>query len=69
MGAGVIDIDYRGSMKIIIMNHSTQNHLHIEPGDKIGQFVLTRFETSKIVEVFQFESTERGGKGFRSSGK
>ena len=69
MGTGIIDIDYRGNMKIVIINHSAQNHLHIELGDKIGQFILTRFETPEIVEVFQIEPTERGEKGFRSSGK
>ena len=68
VGAGVVDIDYRGNLKIVIMNHSMQNHLHIEPGDKIGQFILTRFDTPKIEEVFHIEPIERDKKGFGSSG-
>ena len=50
------------------MNHSKENHLHIKPGDKIGQFVLTRYETPEVVEVSDLDSTERGDKGFCSSG-
>ena len=65
VGAGIVDIDYRGN--VIIMNHSKENHLHIEPGDKIGQFVLTRYETPEVVEVSHLDSTERGDKGFGSS--
>ena len=68
VGAGVVDIDYRGNVQIVIMNHSRENHLHNELGDKIGQFVLTRYETSKVVEVTHINSTARGDKGFGSSG-
>ena len=68
VGAGVVDADYRGNIKIVIMNHSRENHLHIEPGDKIGQFVLTRYETLKVVEVTHIDSTARGDKRFGSSG-
>ena len=68
VGAGVVDIDYRGNLKIVIMNHSMQNHLHIEPGDEIGQFILNRFDIPEIEEVFHIEHTERGKKGFGSSG-
>ena len=49
VGAGIVDIDYRVNVKIVIMNHSKENHLHIEPGDKIVQFVLTRYETPEVV--------------------
>ena len=68
VGAGIVDIVYRGNVKIVIMNHSRENHLNIEPGDKIGHFVLTRYETTKFVEVTHIDSTVRGGKGFGSSG-
>ena len=49
IGAGVVDIDYRVNVKIVIMNHSKENHLHIELGDKIVQFVLTRYETPEVL--------------------
>ena len=51
IGAGVVDLDYRGNVKVVIMNHSTDNHLHIEPGGRIAQFILTRLETPEVVEV------------------
>ena len=51
IGAGVVDLDYRGNVKVVIMNHSTDNHLHIEPGDWIAQFILMRFETPEFEEV------------------
>ena len=69
VGAGVTDIDYRGNLQVLIINHSTKEHLHIEPGDKIGQFILTKFDAPENVEVFSFDATERGDKGFGSSGK
>ena len=68
VGAGVVDIDYRRNVKIVIMNYSKENHLHIEPGDKIGQFVLTVYKTPEIVEVSHLDSTEKGYKGFGRSG-
>ena len=67
VGAGVADIDYIGNDKIVIINHSRENHLHIEQSDKIGQFVLTRYETPKVVELTHTDSTARGDKDFGSS--
>ena len=69
VGAGVVDIDYRRHLQVLIINHITKEHLHIEPGDKIAQFILTRFDAPEIVEVFSLDATERGDKGFGSSGK
>ena len=39
---GVIDRDYRGNVKVVIMKHSTNSHLNIERGDRIAQFILTK---------------------------
>ena len=64
IGAGVEHLDYRGNVKVVIMNHSTDNHLHIEPGDRIAQFILTRFETLEVAEVIDVDATSRGDKGF-----
>ena len=52
VGASVIDIDYRGNLKVLIMNHSSQEHLHIEPGDKTALFILTKIDAPEIMEVF-----------------
>ena len=51
VGVGVVDIDYRENIKIVIMNRSKENHLHIEPGGKIGQFFLARYKAPQILEV------------------
>ena len=69
VGAGVTDINYWGNLQVLIINHSTKEHLHIEPGDKIAQFILTKFDAPKIVGVFSLDATERGNKDFVSSGK
>ena len=69
VGADVIDIDCRGNLQVLTINHSTKEHLHTEPGDKFAQFILTKFDAPEIVEVFSLDGTERGDKGFGSSGK
>ena len=51
VGAVVIDIDYRGTLKVVIMNQSTVTHLHIELGDRIAQFIMMRFKTPELVKV------------------
>ena len=69
VGPGVTDINYWGNLQVLIINHSTKEHLHIELGDKIAQFILTKFDAPKIVEVFLLDATTRGDKDFGSSGK
>ena len=59
---------HRGNLKVVIMNHSSENHLHIERGDKIALFILSKFETHNFVEVFHLDSTERGDRCFKSNG-
>ena len=51
VGAGVIELDYRGNLKVVIMNRSVDAHLHTEPGDLITQFIMTRFKTPELEEV------------------
>ena len=58
VGACVIDLDYRGNLKVVVMNHSIDTHLHIESGDRITQFIMTRFETPELVKVVDFDATE-----------
>ena len=65
--AGVIDLDYRGNLKVVITNHSVDTHLHIEPRDLIAQFIMTRFETPELEEVVDVDATERGQEGFGST--
>ena len=56
--AGVIDLDHRGNLKVVIMNHSVDTHLHIDPGDRIAQFIMRRFQTPELEEVVDVDATE-----------
>lgn len=62
--AGVIDGDYTGEIKVLLINHGFQ-HFHIKSGDKIAQIVLLDYV---ITEPDNLVSTERFG-GFGSTGK
>ena len=65
--AGVIDSNYRGEIQVVIANIGTLPY-HVEKGAKIAQLIIAAVETPEI-EVGQItEKTERGEKGFGSSG-
>ena len=66
--AGVIDSGYRGEWKIILHN-TTSEPFEIKAGDKIIQCIVQKFEPTEITEVANLEDSERGEKGFGSSGR
>jgi len=66
--AGVIDCGYRGEWKVVLVN-LTKKPYRINRGEKIVQCVLQRFEPTTIKEVRTISSSERGARGFGSSGK
>ena len=68
--AGVIDSDYTGSIKVILMNNSTEN-FKIQKGDRIAQMIYERIYKPTLVQVSSFnelEETDRGTGGFGSTG-
>ena len=65
--AGVVDSDYRGEIKVSLINHG-ENQVEIKKGDRIAQLVIQRYE-SDWMEVSEFDDTERGTGGFGSTGK
>lgn len=67
VGAGVVDPDYRGEVKVVLFNHDT-NSFTIEPGHRIAQLILERFESPSVEEVDIMDDTERGESGFGSTG-
>jgi dUTP pyrophosphatase len=67
VGAGVIDPDYTGEVKVVIFNHGDKD-FKVEVGDRIAQLVLERCETPPVEEVGLVEETERGAGGFGSTG-
>ena len=66
--AGVIDSGYRGEWKVIIWN-STNEPFEIQAGDKIIQCIIQKFEPAEITEVDSLQESDRGEKGFGSSGR
>lgn len=64
---GTIDADYRGEIKIIIINHG-QQAFTIEDQDRIAQFVVAPVVQATIEEAVELEETERGAGGFGSTG-
>lgn len=65
---GVIDSEYRGEWKVILINHTTAPY-SIAAGDKIIQCVFQKFEPVDIQEVDELSDTVRAAAGFGSSGK
>lgn len=66
-GAGVIDADYRGQVKILLFNHS-ETDFPVSEGDRVAQLVLERIYTPDVVEVAELEDSVRGAGGFGSTG-
>ena len=65
---GVVDSDYRGEIKVVLLNHSKQPQT-IEPGERVAQFVITPVLTPQYEEVEELTDTDRGAGGFGSTGK
>ena len=64
---GTIDSDYRGELKIILINHS-QVDFAIERGDRVAQLVLAPVTRAAWKEVGELDATARGEGGFGSTG-
>ena len=64
---GTIDADYRGELKVILINLSDKVFV-VEKGLRIAQMVLSPIIKAKLKEVTDLENTERGSGGFGSTG-
>lgn len=64
---GTIDADYRGEIKIILINLSTEPYV-IQDGDRIAQMVIAAHERAKWTTVDELNKTNRGSGGFGHSG-
>lgn len=65
---GVVDSDYRGEIKVVLLNHSNQPQT-LEPGERVAQFVITPVLTPAYEEAEDLSDTSRGIGGFGSTGK
>lgn len=66
-GIGTIDSDYRGEIKVILINLSNED-FEIHDGDRIAQFVLNKYEKIQFEESITLENTARGEGGFGHTG-
>ena len=66
VGAGVVDPDYTGEIKVILFNHSKKPFV-VKPGDKIAQIVVEQAKTPRIQLLMYLKTTKRGAKGFGST--
>ena len=64
---GTIDSDYRGEIKVILINLSKKTFI-LKKGARIAQMVLCPINKAKLIEVEDLEQTDRGSGGFGSTG-
>ena len=65
---GTIDADYRGEIKVILINLGTETFV-INNGERIAQMIIAKHERAVWSEVEELEQTQRGAGGFGSTGK
>ena len=64
---GTIDPDYRGDVGVILVNLSNKDFV-VQPGERIAQMIINKFEQAELIEVETLDETERGEGGFGSTG-
>lgn len=65
---GTIDADYRGEIKIIMINFGSEDFI-IKRGERIAQMVINKIESVEWVQVEELDSSERGSGGFGHTGR
>lgn len=66
-GIGTIDSDYRGELKVILINLGEESYT-VRNGDRIAQMVFIKYEKAELIQVEELDDTERGIGGFGHSG-
>ena len=64
---GTVDADYRGEVKVLLINFSDQDFI-INDGERIAQMIIARHETAEFVAVEELDETERGEGGYGHTG-
>ncbi|MFC2474722.1 MAG: dUTP diphosphatase [Prevotella sp.] len=64
---GTIDADYRGEVKVLLVNFSNDNFI-INTGERIAQMVIARYEKADLEQVAELDDTERGDGGYGHTG-
>jgi dUTP pyrophosphatase len=66
--AGVIDADYRGELRVVLVNHG-QEAVAIQSGDRIAQLLIQPVLRAEFAAVTELATTTRGADGFGSTGR
>ena len=64
---GTIDADYRGEVKVLLINHGSEEFV-VERGMRVAQLVVARVASVSVIEVTSLDPTDRGAGGFGSTG-
>lgn len=67
VGAGVVDSDYTGTIKVILFNHGSSD-FEVKKGDRIAQLIFEKIYNEYFIEVEELDDTVRGDGGFGSTG-
>lgn len=67
VGAGVIDADYRGEVKVLLFNFA-ETEFKVNAGDRIAQLIIEKYTRTEIEECDDLDATVRGDGGFGSTG-
>ncbi len=66
--AGVIDSDYRGEVRVVLVNHGGTD-FEIKPGDRVAQLLVQPVERATFARAESLGASERGQNGFGSTGR
>ena len=67
VGAGVIDADYRGEVRVLLFNLG-ENDFEVKEGDRVAQLIIEKYTMTELQEVDELDDTNRGEGGFGSTG-
>lgn len=67
VGAGVVDADYTGEVRVVIFNHDDGDYT-IKTGDRVAQLIIEKIETPDVLEVNELQETPRSASGWGSTG-
>jgi dUTP pyrophosphatase len=65
---GLIDAGYRGELRVLLLNTDRSEAFEVRGGDRIAQLLVVAFAAVAVAEVTSLETSERGSRGFGSSG-
>jgi dUTP pyrophosphatase len=66
---GLIDPDYRGEIRVLLLNTDLNDPFGVSVGDRIAQLLVVRFETPELSEQLALDATVRAEGGFGSTGR